>query len=561
MIDSIAVAVGTREAALDYAARGWRVLPLHGIEPDGSCTCGRADCPSPGKHPRTRHGMRDATTDLETIRDWWDRWPDANVGIATGRGLMVLDVDGEEGQANISGQHVPATPCVHTGRGSHLYLRPPEGVRVRNAVGLAPGLDVRAEGGYVVAPPSRHASGVDYEWAISPDVQDLAECPLWLADLLRSHEHPEPRAPEEKARDDADERSVTIPEGRRNTTLTSYAGRLRAVGMPYEEIATALLAHNAAHCKPLLSEGEVRGIARSAAGWPAGPVRIDNRIINADLGDGAKLLGALLATLGAEATEEALALAAGRTVRTVACWREELREADLEAVALERPTRRYARLPRGLLLDPNLSVSARVIALILARTMSDGESRAGQEALADHRGTRRQVVGRQLQALERAGYVMVARTAFCGKRHRRQACNRYRFVDTEMSRRAPQERQGEAARTPELRKVVHSVSPELRKSSTTRGAGGGSTAVQPCSTAIGRGCTRARPANTSLPEGLTADEWHSLTTYLHDAGRKAVITHLPELIQRHGVDTVLQSIGCEEVAKEWNGRTRVATRN
>jgi len=452
MIDSIAVAVGTREAALDYAARGWRVLPLHGIEPDGSCTCGRADCPSPGKHPRTRHGMRDATTDLETIRDWWDRWPDANVGIATGRGLMVLDVDGEEGQANISGQHVPATPCVHTGRGSHLYLRPPEGVRVRNAVGLAPGLDVRAEGGYVVAPPSRHASGVDYEWAISPDVQDLAECPLWLADLLRSHEHPEPRAPEEKARDDADERSVTIPEGRRNTTLTSYAGRLRAVGMPYEEIATALLAHNAAHCKPLLSEGEVRGIARSAAGWPAGPVRIDNRIINADLGDGAKLLGALLATLGAEATEEALALAAGRTVRTVACWREELREAD-------------------------------------------------------------------------------------------------------------QERQGEAARTPELRKVVHSVSPELRKSSTTRGAGGGSTAVQPCSTAIGRGCTRARPANTSLPEGLTADEWHSLTTYLHDAGRKAVITHLPELIQRHGVDTVLQSIGCEEVAKEWNGRTRVATRN
>ena len=85
--------------ALQYAAGGWHVLPLHTPKSDG-CSCGKIDCTSAGKHPRTASGLKQASKSVETIRRWWGRWPEANIGIATGpeSGLCVLDVDGEEGQ-------------------------------------------------------------------------------------------------------------------------------------------------------------------------------------------------------------------------------------------------------------------------------------------------------------------------------------------------------------------------------------------------------------------------------------------------------------------------------
>ncbi len=84
-------------AALDYARRGWPVIPLHTLTADG-CSC-HHECSSVGKHPRTKHGLKDATTDKESIRSWWDEWPDANVGIVAGAesGLVVLDVDPRHG--------------------------------------------------------------------------------------------------------------------------------------------------------------------------------------------------------------------------------------------------------------------------------------------------------------------------------------------------------------------------------------------------------------------------------------------------------------------------------
>jgi Bifunctional DNA primase/polymerase, N-terminal len=86
------------EAALVYATRGWPVLPLHSVH-NGECTCGAANCQSPGKHPRTANGIKDATTDLEQIKQWWTYWPEANIGIATGAasGLLVVDVDPRNG--------------------------------------------------------------------------------------------------------------------------------------------------------------------------------------------------------------------------------------------------------------------------------------------------------------------------------------------------------------------------------------------------------------------------------------------------------------------------------
>ncbi len=173
-----ATGIPTLQEALRYAERGWLVLPLHNPTMDG-CSCRKSDCQSAGKHPRTATGLKEASTDVATIRGWWAQWPEANVGIATGpeSGLWVLDIDGEEGQASLraleASHWLPVTLRALTGRtgatgertGAHLYFTHPDGANLRNSAGLlGKGLDIRAAGGYVVAPPSLHASGLRYEW-------------------------------------------------------------------------------------------------------------------------------------------------------------------------------------------------------------------------------------------------------------------------------------------------------------------------------------------------------------------------------------------------------------
>ena len=177
-----------KDAALAYARRGWPVLPLHGIR-NCTCTCGR-DCSSPGKHPLVRHGLREATTDTTVIGIWWRRWPAANVGIATGvaSGLAVIDLDGEEAEASLRrletlGFQLSPTLTAATGRGRHLYFMCNRKLpnKTRGLPGVEeelPGIDLRAEGGYVVAPPSIHANGATYRWA-DPEA-DLALLPSWI---------------------------------------------------------------------------------------------------------------------------------------------------------------------------------------------------------------------------------------------------------------------------------------------------------------------------------------------------------------------------------------------
>ncbi|MCO5172388.1 MAG: bifunctional DNA primase/polymerase [Planctomycetes bacterium] len=158
--------------ALAYARRGWAVIPLHSPRTGRTCSCGKATCESQGKHPRTSHGVKDATTNEETIRMWWGAWPDANVGIACGpaSGLDVLDVDGDEGRAalaDLEQQHgpLPTTMCSTTGSGGnhHLFTHRPEAA-LNNSAKFADSLDTRGHGGYIVAPPSRHVSGGIYRW-------------------------------------------------------------------------------------------------------------------------------------------------------------------------------------------------------------------------------------------------------------------------------------------------------------------------------------------------------------------------------------------------------------
>ncbi|MDP9341589.1 MAG: DUF3631 domain-containing protein [Actinomycetota bacterium] len=243
--------------ALQYAAGGWNVFPIHGIV-DGRCTCGNADPDhAGGKHPATRNGLLDATTDPAIVRSWWQAMPDANVAIRCGAasGLVVLDVDpahgGDDSLRVLVAKHgpLPATLEAATGGGGrHLFFRHP-GRPVRSSAGtLGSGLDVRADGGYVVGPPSLHASGRRYAWL---GAGRLAAAPEWILEPPAKNGHrPAAAIPE------------TISAGQRNATLFSLAGSMRHRGMTVDEIEVALTAVNE-RCGPPLPADEVRRMAES----------------------------------------------------------------------------------------------------------------------------------------------------------------------------------------------------------------------------------------------------------------------------------------------------------
>jgi hypothetical protein len=177
------------ETALAYAEFGWAVLPLHHVE-NGHCSCGDPKCKSPGKHPRTRHGMKDASKDHAIIRAWFAKWPNANIGIATGSisGLVVVDVDGEIGEAKLfalaeRGLKLPTTAQVKTGRvgGLHHYLTVSPNAPVASRTD--DGLEIKADGSYVVAAGSQHQNGTQYQW-ITYNVP-IAPAPDWLIDYAR----------------------------------------------------------------------------------------------------------------------------------------------------------------------------------------------------------------------------------------------------------------------------------------------------------------------------------------------------------------------------------------
>jgi putative DNA primase/helicase len=196
---------------------------------------------------------------------WWRQWPDANIGVATGApsGLLVLDVDprhgGDEALRDLEQWHGPLPQTVEAltgGGGQHIYFRCPDG----QASGkLADGIDLKANGGYIVAPPSVHPNGQRYAWELSrhPDDVSLADPPPWLLALLTA-----PRAAAAAAPDPATDR---IPTGQRNSTLTSLAGAMRRRGATQAAIESALLAENAQRCDPPLPQGEVKRIAASVA--------------------------------------------------------------------------------------------------------------------------------------------------------------------------------------------------------------------------------------------------------------------------------------------------------
>jgi len=226
-----------KAAAADYRRGGWCPIPIK----QGS------------KHPALEelepYLNRPAT--VEELHSW--SWP--GVGLVTGSvsGVLVLDVDGPEGETELKKHGHPVTPMVRTPSGGmHLYFKHPE-QHIRTRIKVAPGLDVKASGGYVAAPPSIGENGKSYEWIVPPEEAGLAEPPEWLMGLLERERAKGPAAPV----------GEHIPPGKRNDVLTSLAGTMRRRGMGEAEILGALKVTNEQRCEPPLGAEEVEKIATS----------------------------------------------------------------------------------------------------------------------------------------------------------------------------------------------------------------------------------------------------------------------------------------------------------
>jgi putative DNA primase/helicase len=189
--------------ALDYAQRGWHVFPCctHTKRP----LVGR-DKDTDGKEIAGTGGVKKATTDIRQIEEWWRCWPSAMIGVACGSasGVFAIDPDAPKPPLNIDGRAYWAALCIkhgcpptHThltpGGGKHLLFRWHAGRPVSNSEGdiKQTGINVRGEGGYVIAPPSCRYDGKAYEIAEPLDFFRFAEAPEWLYEMLR----PKPRRP------------------------------------------------------------------------------------------------------------------------------------------------------------------------------------------------------------------------------------------------------------------------------------------------------------------------------------------------------------------------------
>lgn len=228
------------ERALDFAEAGLAVFPCQ------------------GKIPLTKTGFKEATTDLSQVRDWWANYPNANIGIATGRtsSITVVDIDNKDKKAETRLASWPATLTVATPSGGfHLYYNYIEGLR-NSVKTIDEETDIRNDGGYVVAPGSVGYSFIDPEHPIT-------EFPVSRI----------PSAPAKKEVKPAG--SNDIIEGGRNNYLTQLAGKLQRNGVTFEALSAALHAENEARILPPLDEREVDTIIRSVFRYdPQAPVEV-----------------------------------------------------------------------------------------------------------------------------------------------------------------------------------------------------------------------------------------------------------------------------------------------
>jgi len=252
-----------------YIEKGWYILPLWGCREDGSCRCPEGEkCPNGmrGKHPIASlapKGVHSATNDIKTVRYWFQKRPDAGVGLVTGQrnGFFVLDVDprhgGWESLEKIERAYgpLPDTLRVKTGGGGkHFYFRLPKDRKIfSKQSALGAGLDVKGENSYVVAPPTRHTLGDRYEWENWET--PIADPPQYLLDMLLS----------------SDTATIAlegeIPEGERHNTLLHIAKQLAMSGISRQELQRRMKEIRDKRCQNAshpVDDKELNGIVEAA---------------------------------------------------------------------------------------------------------------------------------------------------------------------------------------------------------------------------------------------------------------------------------------------------------
>lgn len=261
------------EAALQYAERGWAVLPLHGAwtpkndNPDQQlrCSCIKGyKCKSKGKHPRNHQGSRGASKDFNTIKEWWDEWPMANIGIATGpaSGFWVIDIDMKKGangwdsMFDLWGEEINETKmglCQKTPTGGfHILVDWDEEVQPANQTGVLANVDIRADGGFIVAYPSR-IGGEQYIW--NDENFEPTEWTTWMVELCQLS-HQKKFTIDKDGGSQLDLESIYqsgIPDGERDNTMLRVAAKLRIMDIPYT-IALFIMSRIGERCEPYDAE-------------------------------------------------------------------------------------------------------------------------------------------------------------------------------------------------------------------------------------------------------------------------------------------------------------------
>lgn len=262
-----------------YHQMGFAIFPVYGVHPKNNsgfaCACGNASCRSPGKHPDAKYapnGVKDASKDWETIKRWLKPDEYINIGIATGAesGFFALDIDprhgGDETIVNLQTRHgyFPNTVRFQTGGGGeHILFRYP-GITIPNSVGkIGKGVDVRGDGGYIVAPPSVHVSGRPYAIDVDAHPEDyaIAEAPTWFLEIILEKEV----SPERRLTDWRSLAHNGVASGERNSTIARLAGLLLRNRLDPWVTAELMLTWNACRCSPPLSEAEVMSVVCNIA--------------------------------------------------------------------------------------------------------------------------------------------------------------------------------------------------------------------------------------------------------------------------------------------------------
>lgn len=435
-------------AALSYAGRGWRVHPLYPRD----------------KIPRLNDWPTRATCDPEIIRGWWARWPSSNIGLATGDGLLVVDVDGDLGRAALleHGWDIPPTAYVQTGRadgGNHYYLQG-DG----RSFYPHPSVEVKGVGGNIVAPPSVHPSGSVYAWApgASPDDRRIAPAPAWSTKTTT----PATPAPARRADARLPEPEACPPATCTASTPYGFAALKAAcaiVAAALSGMRNRALNEAAYACGRLVGGGELSwadawhelwsacrvngllvdpadGVAKTAStlrraleDGMANPrraplVRIDRRLLNASLKPAGLFYGALLAMTHGRASCAHLASLAHTSERNLHRWKAEVPE-GLMSIAAEVPARRFVAVPASLLLA-DLEPGAKALYVHVAALADGGRAEVGQEALVDRTGIPSRTLKRHLAALVQAGWIVCSVAKFCKAAGRRLGVNVYHLADT-----------------------------------------------------------------------------------------------------------------------------------